>query len=55
VGFFCLKENMEYQKPPLTYSKQLDLLLSRGLQVENKAEALRCLKNKEYGWLIAMS
>jgi abortive infection bacteriophage resistance protein len=39
---------MEYQKPPLTYSEQLDLLLDRGLEIENKAEALHCLKNISY-------
>lgn len=39
---------MEYQKPPLTYSEQLDLLLDRGLQIENKAGALHYLKNISY-------
>lgn len=39
---------MEYQKPPLTYNEQLDLLISRGLKVENKVEALRCFKNISY-------
>lgn len=39
---------MKYQKPPLTYSEQLDLLLKRGLQVENKTEAIHCLKNISY-------
>ena len=39
---------MKYQKPPLTYSEQLDLLLTRGLQVESKIEALHCLKNISY-------
>ncbi len=39
---------MEYKKPPLTYDEQLDLLLSRGLQVANRVSALNCLRNISY-------
>jgi len=39
---------MEYQKPPLTYEAQLDLLISRGLQVANRHTALVYLKNISY-------
>lgn len=39
---------MEYQKPPLTYDAQLDLLIDRGLQVVDRAAALNCLRNISY-------
>lgn len=39
---------MRYSKPPLTYDQQLELLLSRGLTVEDKPRALRWLKRIGY-------
>lgn len=39
---------MEYQKPALTYSQQLDLLISRGLRVDNREKAIRHLQNISY-------
>ena len=39
---------MKYQKPPLSYDEQLDLLISRGLKVDNRLESLDCLRNISY-------
>jgi abortive infection bacteriophage resistance protein len=39
---------MQYQKPPLTYIEQLDLLSSRGLHVENKESAIKYLRQISY-------
>ncbi len=39
---------MEYQKPPLTYDEQLDLLIGRGLQVVDRVDALGYLRNISY-------
>jgi abortive infection bacteriophage resistance protein len=39
---------MQYQKPPLTYIEQLDLLRSRGLHVENKESAIKYLRQISY-------
>lgn len=39
---------MEYQKPPLTYTEQLELLIRRGLIVENKESAIKYLRHISY-------
>jgi abortive infection bacteriophage resistance protein len=39
---------MKYQKPPLTFEQQLDLLMSRGLHINDKDFALACLRNISY-------
>ena len=39
---------MEYQKPPLTYNAQLDLLITRGLRVVDRVTALGYLRNISY-------
>lgn len=39
---------MEYQKPPLTYDEQLNLLISRGLKVDNRPAAINYLTNISY-------
>lgn len=35
-------------KPPKTFEEQLELLISRGLIVENKEEAIKCLSSLNY-------
>lgn len=42
--FFCMK----YTKPHLTFEEQLDLLLSRGLVVHDRAAAVRELSRINY-------
>lgn len=37
-----------YNKPPLTYSEQIDLLESRGLNIGDKNRAISKLKNISY-------
>jgi abortive infection bacteriophage resistance protein len=44
---------MKYNKPPLTYDEQLNLLLSRGLQVKDKEAARDLLKRISYYRLTA--
>ena len=39
---------MKYQKLPLAYDEQLDLLISRGLHVQDKDSALINLQNIIY-------
>ncbi|MDF2867330.1 MAG: AbiD [Gammaproteobacteria bacterium] len=39
---------MEYQKPPLTFEEQLELLASRGLIIDNEDHALVYLRNISY-------
>ncbi len=39
---------MKYQKPPLSYDEQLDLLISRGLSIKNRNKAVAYLKNISY-------
>ncbi len=39
---------MKYQKPPLTFDQQLDLLVSRGLRINDRDFALVCLRNISY-------
>ena len=39
---------MEYQKPPLTFEQQLELLASRGLIIDDKEHALEYLHNIGY-------
>jgi len=48
--FYAQKENIhvEYQKPPLTYDEQLDLLIGRGLKVNSRADILGYLRNISY-------
>ena len=39
---------MKYTKPALTYNQQLDLLISRGLQVNDRNKALLILSQISY-------
>lgn len=39
---------MRYDKPPLTYEDQYDLIASRGLQVEDRLRVIRWLKRVSY-------
>jgi abortive infection bacteriophage resistance protein len=39
---------MEYQKPPLSYDEQLNLLVSRGLNIDDRVSALACLRVISY-------
>lgn len=52
-GFFYIfniskRVKMEYQKPPLTFDQQLDLLISRGLEINDRASALAYVRNISY-------
>lgn len=44
---------MEYIKPPLSFEEQVDLLLNRGMIVQEKSMLLECLKNVNYTRLSA--
>jgi abortive infection bacteriophage resistance protein len=39
---------MEYQKPALTFEQQLDLLINRGLIINDRAKSIRYFQNISY-------
>jgi abortive infection bacteriophage resistance protein len=48
VFSFINMSKIAYNKPPLSFEEQLELLISRGLQVPDKAKALNYLKEISY-------
>lgn len=48
AGFLLLNTSMKYEKEPLTFERQIELLESRGLKVEDKEKAKSYLSNISY-------
>ncbi|MGB7201042.1 MAG: Abi family protein [Pyrinomonadaceae bacterium] len=48
TGGFSLFRSMLYEKPALTFEKQIELLESRGLRVTDKSRAANYLSNISY-------